>query len=221
MTAGSTISSAQDDSLRGQASLPGNAQIAPAVSVAFGVGALDVQDRDVGLNRRDVQQAGLSQAHPRVALRQVGPEQRAGRQIRHTHRRGEQSKADREIRVLFQLEPARRNLVFDRAPVVVAEAGADVADPGCGDSPHAAGPDELIEQDVRDGSDQLQVTTLLADQLVRGGERDQRLERRAQSNRCPVRYEAIYGLAQRQKLHRRPDGTGPGKAPSSPGHWYA
>ena len=49
----------QDHSTRGQARLAGDAQVAPAVGVAFGVGALHVQDGHVGLDRLHVKQTCL------------------------------------------------------------------------------------------------------------------------------------------------------------------
>ena len=86
------------------------------------------------------------------------------------------------------------------AAIVVAEAGADIADPRGDDAADASGADELVEQHVGDGADQREVPAPLADQLVTGGERDGRLERGAHADRGAVGDEAGDGLLHRHQL---------------------
>jgi len=90
--------------------------------------------------------------------------------------------------------------LFRGTPVVVAEAGAYVAHPRRDDSADAATADELVEEDVRDGADQGEPAPALADQLVAGRERDQRLQRRAQADRGAVGDEAGDGIPHGHEL---------------------
>jgi hypothetical protein len=60
--------------------------------------------------------------------------------------------------------------------IVVAEPGGDIAHPGRLDATNAAGADELIEEDVRDGADQGEAAPSLANELVAGLEGDESLE---------------------------------------------
>jgi hypothetical protein len=60
----------------------------------------------------------------------------------------------------------------------------------------------LVERDVGDRTDELEVTPPLADELVREGERDRRLERAAQRDGGAVRNEARDGLGQADALVR-------------------
>jgi hypothetical protein len=62
----------------------------------------------------------------------------------------------------------------------VREAGRHVADPRRAHASRAGRADELIEGDVGDGPDELELAPPLADQLVREGEGDRRLERAAE-----------------------------------------
>jgi hypothetical protein len=80
--------------------------------------------------------------------------------------------------VVANLDRARHAL-FGGAAVGVPEASADVAGPCGHHTLYAARPDQLVEQDVGDRPDQREVAPLLADDLVAGGEGNQRLERAA------------------------------------------
>jgi len=61
-------------------------------------------------------------------------------------------------------------------------------------------PMSLVEEHVRDRTDQLQIAPPVADQLVPGRERDQRLEGHADGHRSAIGHEAVDGFVQRQLL---------------------
>jgi len=84
----------------------------------------------------------------------------------------------------------------------VREAGRDVADPGRGHAPNAAGADELIERDIGDRSNELELAPALADQLVRERERDGRFEGAPERDRRAVRDEARDRLREADALVR-------------------
>src|SRR5207253_1702707 len=67
---------------------------------------------------------------------------------------------DAEVGVVVDLQRPRHAL-FGGPAVVVAEALGDVADPGRDDAGDAAGADHLVEEAVRDGTDQRQVAPAL------------------------------------------------------------
>src|SRR5271166_360132 len=87
--------------------------------------------------------------------------------------------------MIFDRDRAR-DAVLGRAPVIVAQPGADVARPGGDDGLHAAGADELIKENVGDRADERQIALVLADELVAGGERDERFERQPERDRGAV-----------------------------------
>ena len=97
----------------------------------------------------------------------------------------------------------RGHTLLDRAPVVVAEARAHVSHPRRDHPAHASRPDELVEQHVRDGADESQVPSPLADQLVAGRERDQGLDGGVQADRRAVGDEAGDGFPHGDELGRR------------------
>ena len=167
----------------------------------FGVRALNVKNRHVGLDRGDVQQPWFTGTQPWVALDQVGTKQRSRWQVRHAHGGGEQSEAHREVRMLLELQ-AIGDPLLDGAAVVVAEAGTDISDPGGGDPSHAARTNELVEEHVRDRPDELQLAPTLPNQGVSRRERDQRFERGAHYHRCSVWHESLDGFVQPLELHR-------------------
>ncbi len=103
--------------------------------------------------------------------------------------------------MVADLDGPRDPLLY-RAAVCVCEPRGDVADPRGGDAPDAACADELIERDVRDRSDELEFAPLLADELVREGEGNRRLERAPERDRCAVGYESRYRLGEADALVR-------------------
>ncbi len=146
-----------------------------------------------GVERLDVQQAIAATDQPRVFGDQVGAEQAMGRQVGHAQRGGLEREPDGEVGVLFELQRPRL-AVLAGASKIVAEAGADVTHPGSADLAHTAGADQLIEQHVRDRADQLEVSAPLADQLVAGGERNERFERHAHGHASAVWNVSLDGL---------------------------
>jgi hypothetical protein len=84
----------------------------------------------------------------------------------------------------------------------VREAGRDIADPRSGHAADAAGPDQLIERDVGDRTDELEVAPALPDELMRERERDRGLERAAERDGRAVGNEARDGLREADALVR-------------------
>jgi hypothetical protein len=109
----------------------------------------------------------------------------------------------------------RRHRVFDRAPVVMAEARAHVADPRGDDAPNASGPDQLIEEHVGDGPDEGEIPALLADQLMPGGKGNERLDRGIETDGAAVRDEAGDSLPQGGELGAGHPPILPRRPPSS------
>src|SRR5215472_2514126 len=95
-----------------------------------------------------------------------------------------------------------RDSIFSRAAIVVAEAGAHVADPRSDDALHTTGANELVEQDVGDRADERQAAPALADDLVTGCKRDERFEREPHRYRVAVADETRDGLAHRTDFAR-------------------
>src|SRR5256885_9505552 len=96
-----------------------------------------------------------------------------------------------------------RDAALGGRAVAVAEALRHVADPRGGDPAHAARADQLVEQGVRDGTDELEFATLLSDQLVSRGEGNEWLEAGTDRDRRTVRYEPIDGLGHRHQFAQR------------------
>jgi len=103
-----------------------------------------------------------------------------------------------------------RDALLHGAPEVVAEPRAHVAHPGGDDASHAARPHELVEEHVRDGAHQGEVAPPLSDQLVAGGEEDERLQRRAHADRGAIGDEAGDGLPMDMSLARGTCSSYPG-----------
>ena len=76
----------------------------------------------------------------------------------------------------------------------MTEAGRHISDPSGLDAPDAARGNELVEENVRDGSHEGEVAAPLADQLVPRGKWDERFECRAHADRRAVGHEARHGL---------------------------
>src|SRR4029077_13133746 len=156
------------------------------------VGPLDVDDGDVGADRLDLHQAaGCDQ--PRIGAKDVAAQQRARRETRHVPGGGPQRERDREVGMVVNLERSR-HLLLAGPSVAVAEPFGDVADPRRRDLPDAARPDQLVEESVRYRTDELEVATPLADDLVSGGEGYQGLERQAQGDGRAIWYEPADGF---------------------------
>jgi hypothetical protein len=95
-----------------------------------------------------------------------------------------------------------RDAVLARAPVLVAEAGGDVAHPRSDDALDAPGADQLVEEHVRDRADQGQPTHPLPDQLVAEREGDRRLELQAERDRGAGGHVRADGVRGRGDLRR-------------------
>ena len=139
------------------------------------------------------------QNQTRVRLQDVAPQQRAGRDVRRIPRGRPQRERDGEVGVVVDLDVARDPLL-GRAAVAVTEALGDVPDPRRGDPPHTARADELVEQRIRYRTHELEIPPPLADDLVPGRERDQRLEGAAHRDSGPIRNEPLDGLGHRHDL---------------------
>src|SRR4029077_3991625 len=100
---------------------------------------------------------------------------------------------------------APRFAAFGRPAIAVTEAGADVARPGCADPSDAARPDELIEQNIRDRSDEGEVASALPDDLVTCGERDERFKSETEGHGRTVGHTLTDGFGHRHEfgLHNR------------------
>ena len=190
-----------DHALGGHPRLLADAERAPCVRAALRVAALDVKDGHVRPHGADVHQA-VDLFDVRIRAQDVAAEERPRRQVRHVPRRGPERHRDREVGVVVDLDRPRDPLLGG-APVAVAKPFGNVAHPGGGDTAHAAGADELVEQGVRDGSDELEVLAALPDQLVSGGKWDERLERGAEGYGRTVGDESIDGLGHRHDLRQR------------------
>ena len=145
-----------------------------------GVGALGVDDRHVGVERRDrvdrlVGVGRRDRADQRVRLRQVGLEVRAQGHERQVRRAGRVSGDHAEVAVLLDLErrplPDRRRL--DPPPDRVQPADARVAQPAEDELARDAARDHLVVDHVGRHPGERQVALLLADDLVAGGEPDE------------------------------------------------
>src|SRR5438270_6316325 len=69
----------------GEARLPGNAKVAPAMRMPVHVCALDVQDGDIGLNGLDMQEPGPGRLNAWIATGDVGAQERARGQVWNPH----------------------------------------------------------------------------------------------------------------------------------------
>jgi hypothetical protein len=176
------------------------------VRVAVRVRSLHREHRDVRRDGRDQQQRRSVDRRGRreersVGARDVAAEQRARGQVRRAERAGEERLSEREVAVITDLDAPRYPLL-ERAPVGVRQAGRNVADPRRRDAPRAARADELIERDVGDRSDELELASLLSDELVREREGDRRLERATERDGRAVGDEARDRLRQADTLVR-------------------
>ena len=161
----------------------GDAEAAPEMRVACGVGALDLQDGDVGTQSADSDESFFADRRGKFAevaifLEQVAAESGVGGHEWDAHGSGMQGEGDGEIGVVDDFKAAWE-IAFDGAAEAVADSGGDVADPGRHHSRDAAGADQLIEKNVGNGADESEVTAALANDFVAGSERNHLLELRA------------------------------------------
>ena len=107
---------------------------------------------------RTTRRAGERVGRPRRSRgfesQQSGAEKRARRDVGRADGAGLERQREGEVRVVLDLERRAGTAVLDRAAIVMAQPGADVADPRRGDLPHAARADELVEEDVGDRADE-------------------------------------------------------------------
>ena len=148
----------------------------------FAVGALGMDDRDVGLERRhgvDLPVAVWRRhlADQRVGHRQVGLEVRPQREERQVRGPRGVPRDHPEMRVLLELERGHAQLRdrgrLDAPPDRVEPAHARVAEPREDQLPRDAARDHLVVDDVGRHAAQGQVAPALADDLVAGRERDE------------------------------------------------
>src|SRR5207247_10801627 len=146
--------------LSGLPRLRGDADRTPRVRAAHRVSPLNMNNGDIRVHSANVDEPVVD-SEVRVGAEDLAAQQRAGRQARHIPSRRPQGQRDREVCVVVNLKRSRY-AALSRAAVAMAESLRGIAHPGGGDAAHAACPDELVEQGVRDGADQLEVPTSLA-----------------------------------------------------------
>src|SRR6266487_5526031 len=130
------------------------------------IAALHMHDRHIGTQRWHQQQRRAIQrrllaAERRVLARDIAAQERARRNIRRSYAGGQQREANAEIAVVLDRNGAG-NALLRGASIAMAQAFADVSDPGRLDFRDAARADELIEEHIGDGADQGEVALLLA-----------------------------------------------------------
>jgi hypothetical protein len=119
--------------------------------------------------------------------------------VGHAERARQECERDAVVAVVHDGDRLRL-AVLARAPIVVAKPLADVADPRRNHPRDATRADQLVEEDVGDRADEGEVALALADQLVTGGEGNQRLQRTAERDLCAIRHEPRDRLVQRHQL---------------------
>ncbi len=193
-----------DDPLGGEGRLALDPDQAPDLDVALGVGALGVDDRDVGVERRndrDLVVGRVGRGDPldeRVGRRQVRSGIRAER-VEGEMRRPRHVSADHpEVAVLLDLQAPG----LDGAPDGVERAHAGVPEPREDELPGAAGGHHLVVHQVRGQPGQGQVAPALADDLVPGRERDE-VGEPLDRDQVPVMDVGGDGLRQRENLAGR------------------
>ncbi len=149
----------------------------PQHHVAGGVGLLGVDDRDVGVERRDGGEllAG-ERAHDRRERGGVGDEVGAAVAAQHGERQagraGGVAVGHPGVAVLLDLQRPRP-AVLDGVAEAVQRADAGVAAPREDQLAHAAGADQLVVDDVGRHPHDGQVAPALADDLLPGGDGDE------------------------------------------------
>jgi len=134
-----------------------------------------------------------------MAPHDIAAHAREGRQVGETHRGGLQRQSDREVGVILH-DDAPRLALFIGAPKAVSGPSGDVPHPRRNHLRHRAGRDHLVERHVGNGTDQRQVTALLADDLVHRGERDAGLQGKPERDRVAIVHLLGDRLAQRAPL---------------------
>ena len=154
------------------------------MGIPLAVGALDMNDGDVRLDRSHGEQAGAAErivnwTDARMAADDVSPNSSEGWQIGQTHSGSLERQSNREVGVVLHHDPARHALLIG-PPKPIARSARHIAHPGGDHLRHGAGGDQLVERHVGDRPDQRQVAPLLADDFVNRGEWYPRLEGEAQ-----------------------------------------
>ena len=115
----------------------------------------------------------------------VAAQRSACRKKRHPHGPRLQRQGDREIGEIKNLHP----VLFHSASKVVRRSHHHVAHPGSDHFFDATGANQLIKQNVRDRSDQSEVTFFLAGDLVSGGKWNHLLQLQAECDAGTVGHE--------------------------------
>ena len=131
-----------------------------------------------------------------MAAHDIAADPGEGRQVGETHGCRLEGQPDREVGVVFHHDAPRLALFVGATESVSGSAG-DVSHPGRDHLRHGAGCDHLVERHVRNGTDQGQVTPLLADDLVHGREGNAGLQRQPEGDGVAVVHLLGDRLAQR------------------------
>src|SRR6266704_4038109 len=159
-----------------------HAEISPAMRVAFGVGALHVDNRDIRIQRSHCPQRflrrewGKDLIEKMIAFGAVAAERAFCRQERNAHGSGLQRERYGEVGHVEDLHA----ILLDGAAEIIDGAHHYVAYPGGDDFLNASGADQLIEESVGNGADQGQVAFGLTDDFVAGGKGDHLLHLQAE-----------------------------------------
>ena len=196
---------------RGECGLARGADDPVDRDIAAAVRALRVQDRDVGIDRghgRDLL-AGVGAGDvpdARILLRKIGADVAAEHPERQA--RGARAVGNRHggVAVLVDLERARP-VVLDRVAQAMQRADTGIAAPGESQLARAAGPDQLVVDEVRRHAHEVQVAPALANQLMagrKGNEMREALEREAGAVRNVRRDRLRKRQELRHSLHHGP-----------------
>src|SRR5215469_18045623 len=169
-----------DDALCGERRFFLDAVEPPDLRVAFGIGALRVDDRHVGIERRYGRKLFIciraaDGPDERISGRQVTAaviRQRPERELRGA---GAETRHHAEVRVLLDVERHRRTFL-DRAAQRVERADAGISRPRKDELARASRGDELIVDEIGGQSADRQVFAALADDLMRRREADEMRE---------------------------------------------
>src|SRR3954447_14404889 len=145
-----------DYALGGAHSFDHDAEVPPAVSVAFGVGALHMDDGHIGIQRPHRPQRLLRSEgreyliEKMIALCGIATQCRFGRQKRDAHCASLQGKSNGEISHIEHLHSA----LFNGAAEIVGGSHHDVAYPSSDDLLDTSCADKLVKENVRYRADQ-------------------------------------------------------------------
>ena len=175
----------------------------PDLDVALAVGALGVDDRHVGVERRDggetlTRERTLDLPDRVRVLGEVGADVAAEDTERQACRAGRVAGGHPGVAVLLDLQRLRP-AVLDRVAEALQRPDPRVAAPREGQAVDAAGADQLVVDDVGRHAHEVQVTPALADDLVPGGVRDQ-VRETLHRHGVAVAHEARHRLVERQQF---------------------